>query len=504
MDSWGKHPRRALVRVFAPLLVAGMLAALPPALSAAPLHLPLRIDTRLSLKQQFGYAPEYQRNVPSFDPSNRPYIRSRTASQHVTDHVQTLGPDGWRRYPLVDAVRRDHPTFVATVNAGGYVAESVEFDGHGRAYTLLEIKLRGGTLRNVLLYSLDGGASWKTVTLPFARRAPRDGRDDGTATIEHCSGRNAGEEPPLVAVWRRVSSWPGLRASRNRLYVIRPYFVGDELRLQTRTLVTTRHLGMIQAAGGASFAATSGSTSFIVWTEVAARKACGSPTFVAAFDRISGALGRPVRVALSHPPNDVHTTPGICLDSQGYLHVVTGAHNRPFRYTRSVRPLDTTAWTRPQPVLRSGFRDGTSDRDGKGRQTYLSLVCLPDDTLVVVSRQLRAGVDRVFRGQRYHVLCLQTKPAGRAWSAARRLVFHKFRPGYAIFYQKLAVDRVGRLFLSLTWCDPHRYRPAQRPRHRYDRRMVLVSDDGAACWRFATTGDFEAGLEARPIGAETE
>ena len=494
----GKRLQRALV-VGAAVVVtlAAMWTGATPARSDGPLALPLRIDTRLTLRQQFGYAPEYQCNVPTFDPRGRPCIRSRTSSQHVTDHVQAFGPEGWRCYPLVAAVRRDYPTFVATVNAGGYVAETVEFDGLGRAYTLLEIRLGDGTLRNVLLYSLDGCVTWKTVTLPFVRRPPADGRDDGTATIEHFTGWNAGDEPPLVAVWRRVSSWPGLRASRNKLYVIRPCFVGDELRLQTRTLVTTRHLGMVQAGGGASFAATSGSTSFIVWTEVAARKACGSPTFVAALDRVSGELSRPVRVALAHPPNDVHTTPGICLDGQGYLHVVTGAHNRPFRYARSVRPLDATAWTKPRSVLRSGFGDSTTDRDGAGKQTYLSFVCLLDDTLVVVARQLRAGVDRVFRGQRYNVLCLQTKPAGSGWSTARRLVFHKTRPGYAIFFQKLAVDRLGRLFLSLNWCDPHRYKPAQRARHRYGHRMVLVSDDRAASWRFATTGDFTAGMDAR-------
>lgn len=407
-----------------------------------------------------------------------------------------LGSDKWSRFPLVAAVRRDFPSFAGTVNAGGYVSESVEFDGLGRAYTLLDIRLVDGTRRNVLLYSLDGCATWRTLLLPFANRATPGSRDDGTAAIEHFSGRNTSEEPPLVAVWRRVSRWPGLRASRNELYVVRTFFAADELRMAAPTLVTTRHIGMTQAAGGASFAATSGSTSYVVWTEVASATAPGAPTFVAELDRAGGGLSPPVRVAFAHPANDVHATPGICVDGAGYLHVVTGAHQRPFLYTRSVWPRDGSSWTRPRPVLTSGFRTTRADADGSGRQTYLSLACLPDDTLVIVFRQQRSGVDRVFAGRRYDALCVQTKPRDGEWSQARRLVFHKTRPGYAIYYHKLAVDHTGRLFLSLNWCNPNDYPPAVRWRHRYGHRMVLVSDDGAGRWRFAADEDFRAGVQA--------
>ena len=502
-----KLPLWALVAGAVVLLLAGPPAAAPRALAADSLHLPLRVDTRLSLRQQYGYAPGYELNVPTFDPWGGACIRSRTATQHATGHVHRLGPSGWQQYPLLAAVRRDFSGFCGTVNAGGYVAETVEFDALGRAYTLLEIRLRDGTLRNVLVYSLDGCATWKTLVLPYSRKASSpDARDDGSATIEHLSGWNVSEEPPLVAVWKRVSSWPGLRASRNRLYVLRPFFQGDRLHLAEPRLVTTRHLGMVQAAGGASFAATAGATSFIVWTEVAPVSSGGSPTFVAAIDRADGAMTRPVRVASAHPANDVHCTPGICLDGAGHLNVVTGAHQRPFLYARSLRPLDVSAWTRARPMLSSGFRDARSDLDGAGRQTYLSLCCLPDDTLVAVFRQQRAGVDGVFAGHVYDALCIQTRPAGGSWSHARRLVMHKNRAGYAIFFQKLATDRAGRLFLSLNWCNPRDYPPAERWRHRYGHRMVLVSGDAGRSWGFATDADFAAGVvpdRAQPSGDET-
>jgi len=465
---------------------------------AAGLRLPLRIDTRLTLRAQFGYAPDYQRNVPSFDLSNRPYIRSRTVSQHATDHVDTLEGDGWISMPLLDAVRRDYPSFVATVNAGGYVSELVEFDGLGRAYTLLEIRVKNGALKNVLAYSLDGCRTWRTLTLPFGgRRVLYDGRDSGTATIEHFSGWNVNDDPPLVAVWRPVADWAGPRACRNELYVAAPRFDGDRLVLPSPTLVSRRFLGMVQAAGGASFAATVGDTSFMAWTEIAPRDAKASPTYVASFDRASGAVGPRVRVAMARPANDDHCTPGICVDSRGYLHVVVGAHSRPFLYTRSLSPLDASAWTTPKCVLTSGFRDKTTDADGRGRQTYVSLVCLPDDTLVLVFRQQRAGVDRVFGGHSYGVLCIQRRPRDGSWSGVTRLVFRRDRSGYAMFNHKLAVDRCGRLFLSLSFFDPDDYPPAKRAANRYRHRMVLVSADGGAIWRFATSGDYLAGITAR-------
>jgi len=318
-------------------------------------------------------------------------------------------------------------------------------------------------------------------------------------TMEHFTGWNHSDDPPLIALWQPVSRWPGLRASRNKLYVVCPMFNGDQLVLPEPTLVTDRHLGMIQAAGGASFAATSGGTSFIVWAEVAPPGASGAPTFAAALDRATRRLSRPVLVGRAHPPNDDHDTPGICLDGRGYLHVVIGAHSHPFRYSRSVRPLDASAWTAPSDVLSSGFKAVGTGGDGRGRQTYLSFVCLPDDTLVIVFRQERAGVDRVFAGRPYHALCLQVRPSGGRWSPARRLVFRRDRAGYAMFYQKLAIDRRGRLYLSLNSCDPHDYPPQLRSRHRYHRRMVLFSADGGASWRFADVQDYSEGAEA--IGA---
>lgn len=62
-------------------------------------------------------------------------------------------------------------------------------------------------------------------------------------------------------------------------------------------------------------------------------------------------------------------------------------------------------------------------------------------------------------------------------------------PGYTNFFQKLALDRDGRLYLSFNVYRhddvPTIYRELRRFRHR----MVWWSEDGGS-WKFATTETF--------------
>jgi hypothetical protein len=188
------------------------------------------------------------------------------------------------------------------------------------------------------------------------------------------------------------------------------------------------------------------------------------------------------------------------MDSARILHVVTGAHNWPFRYAHSLKPRSTAAWSRSVPVLTSGYRDATTDADGRGRQTYLSLVCGPDDVIHVVSRQIRLNTGLYYRGSAYFVLVHQKLSRGRHWSAPTLVVVPP-RAGYANFYHKLSVDRLGRLFVSCSYYSSMEP-PAPPEERQFHHRMVLISEDGGARWRFATTADFAAGME--PYAAEPQ
>lgn len=449
---------------------------------------PLLIDPTRTLAEQFGYDPPYTRNVPGFDAEGRAFIRSRNASQDDTSFVNTLDGGAWQRFDLLSAVRAAYPDYAGTVGAGGYFSARIVFDTSGRAYTVLTIRREEGDLVNVLLYSLDACRTWRAVTLPFGDQpAVFDGKSLGNVACEQFTGHNVIDGPPFIAVWRTVDEWRGAWASRNALYVVQPYFEGDTLVVPAPTLVSRRFLGMCQTAGDSSFAATVAGTTYFTWTEVTRPRQGGSPTYVAAFDRRTRTVSQKHLVARALPANDCHTTPGICLDGEGYLHLVTGAHTKPFRYAHSRLPYDITLWTGATKVLDSGWRTAGMDRDGRALQTYLSFVCDERDTLHIVFRQARRGIDALFDGRAYRALCHQSRPARGRWSAATVLVAGTRQAGYVNYYQRLAISPDGRLFLSLNYYTHDRPVPL-RPYGRFRQRMLLVSDDGVV-WRFAADAD---------------
>jgi len=248
------------------------------------------------------------------------------------------------------------------------------------------------------------------------------------------------------------------------------------------------------AAGGSSFAVSSGDRSFLVWIEVSGAHDPGTPTCFAAFDCADGAITQRRLLAHARPRNDAHTTPGIVRDGGGYLHVLTGAHNSAFQYMRSLEPLNGRAWSKPEGVMTGGYVRSGEKPPGATRQTYLSLACLPDDRLVIVFRQRRRGVDRVFGGRSYDALSCVVRAADGTWGEAKRLVFRRDRAGYVQYYQKLSVDRAGRLYLMLSCFHPHDWPLAKRDAHRYRHRMLLISRDGGRAWDFATSADFIEGI----------
>ena len=448
----------------------------------------------LTLLQQFGYAPEFRQHVVTFDARNVPAIRSRGASQDDTSFVHRLEAGAWVRRDMLQALRDAYPDYAGTVNAGGFASDRVDFDVDGRAYTVLTVRIDDeGTLRNVLLASADGCATWSVVELPFGNDTPLlDQVARGNVTAEHDAG-DLLQGPPLIAVWRQTAPWKGEWASLNEMYVVQPVWSGDRLELQPPVLVSSRALGMTQAAGGASFAVTSGGKTFFVYSTVVPRGTLRSPTYAATYDHSTNTVGPSTHVAGSRPANDCHATPGICMDSTGTLHVVTGAHGWPFRYARSVAPLRTSSWTPAQNVLTYGYRGRTTDADGKGSQTYLSLACDPDDTLHVVFRQERRNVDSHFRDRVYLALAHQSLAPGAATWTRPNLIVVPPLSGYSQYYQKLTVDRLGRLFVSCSYFS-RRDPPATRSLRRFHHRMVLISEDGGRNWRFATTADFLGGI----------
>lgn len=353
----------------------------------------------------------------------------------------------------------------------------------------------GQTLAQQFGYHVDGMQTWQVLELPFGDDTPQvDPHDWGNVTSEH-QGAQPLEGPPLIAVWKQLAPWHGQWASLDQLDVIKPYWNGGTLLLRTPVHVSDVALTLLQCSGGASFAVTHGDTSFFVYATCVPKGTAATPTYVAAYDHTTGTMGARQEVEQARPVNDDHCTPGIVADSQGGLHVVSGSHNAPFMYTHTATPADPTTWAKPVPMLLDGYR--IAGKSPRGRQTYVSLVCTPQDRLVVVFRQWRRGVDTDFHGQPYEALCAQWLDPGDTWTMPLRLAFCSRNRGYAQYYQKMSIDRRGRIFLSLSYFRPKDWPVEERAANRYHHRMILMSADGGESWRFATQTDFTGGVTSQ-------
>ena len=146
-------------------------------------------------------------------------------------------------------------------------------------------------------------------------------------------------------------------------------------------------------------------------------------------------------------------------------------------------------------MLRRATASRTTDADGPGKQTYVSLVC---GARRRAARRQPPGAPqhrRALPGSGTDALVHQSLPPGATTWSQPDLVVVPPLPSYSQYYQKLTVDRLGRLFVSCSYFS-RRDPPATRVYRRFHHRMVLISEDGGGAWRFATTADFLAGIAA--------
>lgn len=204
----------------------------------------------------------------------------------------------------------------------------------------------------------------------------------------------------------------------------------------------------------------------------------GVPTYVTTYNRAEGQLeGDPVLIGYGPPPNDVHNRPSITIDSEGYLHALIGTHGQPFLYARSLEPGTAHAgWTEPERLA-----------DEPLRQTYIGMVCGPDDTLHLAYRLWRDG-EEPHPKSHHAALAYQQKPPDSAWSEPQMLVVSPFSE-YSIFYHRLGIDREGRLMLSYDyWSTFWFYRNDYRARAGHHRK-TMMSADGGETWKLLYTDD---------------
>jgi hypothetical protein len=120
----------------------------------------------------------------------------------------------------------------------------------------------------------------------------------------------------------------------------------------------------------------------------------------------------------------------------------------------------------------------------RGEQTYIGLVCGPDDTLYTAFRLWQRGM-APFPNSHFATLALQRKVSAGTWEEPEVLIIPPFSE-YSIFYHRLTVDRRGRLFLSYDYWSTHWF---YRIDHFGRRRVTIFSSDGGRTWKFLTTKD---------------
>jgi hypothetical protein len=140
-----------------------------------------------------------------------------------------------------------------------------------------------------------------------------------------------------------------------------------------------------------------------VWQESDAK---GYWAKIRTLDRATGKWSAAVTLG---PGFDNHARPCIAVDSKGNLHVVIGGHNTMMFYCRSIKPNDSSAWTKREPI---------------DNGTYPMLVCGPDDTLVLGARNKgHGGVNLYVRGpdqERWETRAMRSTPATRATTSRWR------------------------------------------------------------------------------------
>lgn len=457
-------------------------------------------------RELFGYAPRFMPGEVAFDPQNRPYIRTsflrrtsdgRTIAGATETFVQTLNDQGrWVVHSLEQAVREFDPAFVGTVGQGLWAGETrVVSDRAGDLYTVVTAKRRA-----LLLHLRRGAAKWAAYELPRLSRPTLEGAD----TYD----RQA--RPPII-----VAQYGGLfvdvrRGPEGTLEVSQP------IRFAPKpAFLNPGH------SGAGPVAARVGARTYLVYGLAQAQKdkdgetIPGTPQYVVTYDHEQRVASAPVLLDFGRncytPKPDSHCGPTIVADSEGFLHVILGAHQDHLWHVRSKvrKPSSPDDWTKPEAL-------GLKRRYDCGL-TYTALVIDSTDTLHLVTRNLSRGLDAngnvLPPGQKNMKSMMRTLDYFRAkrqedgtwrWEERGPLVVPLWHYAYSIFYHRLTLDRRGRLFLSYYYYAdqlsdetkaayrakwPEEAKEGQNVKPAAHDPVFLVSEDSGDTWRFALTDD---------------
>lgn len=496
-------------------------------------------------------------NQVEFDNRNRPYIRQRGTTPNVDGtygYVSTLRYGQWIALEYFDDIKAARQaTEVTGLGAGGLRSSQVVFDQDGDAYTAIRAELHydpndpSSETKNLLLHSRDACETWTVYELPSL---------GSSFTMETTYSPEPIEGPPAILLYACGSvrvpsclcsqSYKG-RHGRLTLLVPRKSGTGELLADPNGVLLAdgysvvvsrdclgiTEHSGA--GAGSPNMVLTDQDKVYVVWPEALdigipcdpnnpcdgpddpndpnyqpcdGPRDCypddpGAPTYIACYDRDTLVLGDIQHLLDAVPTNDPHDMPGVVMDTSGYLHVVSGAHSKVFKYVKSSSPRDVTNWetvtTVPGPCCR----------------TYLGLVRDSADTLHLVYRDRYESTCPPDDYLNDWSLDHQMRNSNGTWAPAQAQAL--LAPGllvppksyYYNYYHRLSIDRHDRLYVSFSVYSLADQCPLQDPNDpnscveetctmypvceamdRHHMRGLITSPDGGVTWKLAYTEDF--------------
>ncbi|MBQ4106251.1 MAG: BNR-4 repeat-containing protein [Lentisphaeria bacterium] len=411
-------------------------------------------------REMLGYDPRFLPGMITFSPDNRPVMRIGLAdSSYLGENghtvttrdygtvnlIQYLGDDG--RWHVTDG----HVRAVARalglaedadipVCFGERTPDAVEFDSDGGAYTLVisNATVNGRqVLRRHLVYSADGFQTFTAVNVPY-----------NDARLEPWRP-NADPRTPQMLV----------RDGSSNYYIVPLRTTADGgISLDAAVKVIDSSwkpvVNISTMAGDGSMMITRGNKTFVVFmSQNGIEGDDGSPHYIVEYDHTTGRVSDPVFLCTTGTAVDGHNLPVIDVDSQGYLHIVCGAHWNSFMYLRSNTPLSISdGFTAPEAI--GGGQNNNWSRDGL---TYPAFSIDANDTLHLVARGRSTDIQAIDSGSPYdtsqqgtyinYALVYYEKDAGSdEWSVRQDVVTPGYNP-YSNWYQKTTLDRGGNCYL---------------------------------------------------------
>ncbi|MBP1582897.1 MAG: BNR-4 repeat-containing protein [Victivallales bacterium] len=312
-----------------------------------------------------------------------------------------------------------------------------------------------------LLWSNDGGRTFQAVPLPVPATF---------ADLEVFTGHNPANYPPPVVAYFKTSGRTAESFWRetNRMTLLLPKIQDGKLVFAKAVPLTDLSIGISVHSGMAHSVVSVAEKVHVIWGEASDPKdksIIGVPTYVATYDRQTDELTSPALVGYGPPANDVHNTPSIVADSQGYLHAFIGSHGDRFRYTRSLAPNSSQEWKKEEKIAE------------KTSMTYAGVVCDANDNLYLFYREWP-------RFQPYGycaVLALRTKKAMDDTWSDYRVIARPFFTDYSVYYHKVTIGPDQKIYVSFQYYSTFWFFRNECGAER----TLIESPDGASTWYFS-------------------